>query len=288
MLDTVRADTARLTESEPTLSDKIGVALLHPGLHAVLCYRLAHWLYGHRLRLAAAVLSYLGSVLTGAQISPRASIGKGLVIYHPQGVVIGAGAVLGEHCTLVHGAVIGQLYGGGDRPSIGDRLFAGTGAKILGRVTIGHDVRVGANSVVITSIPDGASIAGNPARILNACSASIDPLDAELPAARVNGAASAPAVTTNGGPSRAVILERLLPLIASILEGPEQPIDEATGLLGEGIGVDSIEILKLVCAIEEEFDLTIDERELQPSYFRTVATVVTFIQAQLVHGEILA
>jgi serine O-acetyltransferase len=288
MLDTVRSDIARLTASEPTAADKIGVVLLHLGLHAVVSYRLAHWLHSHRLRLAAAVVSYLGSVLTGAQISPRASIGKGLVIYHPQGVVIGAGAVLGEQCTLVHGTVIGQLYGGGDRPSIGDRLFAGTGAKILGRVTIGHDVRVGANSVVITPIPDGASVSGNPARILSACRASMDALDHELAAAPVNGARSAQPVTTDGGPSRAAILERLLPLIASVLEDPRQPIDEGTGLLGEGIGVDSIEILKLVCAIEEEFELTIDERELQPSSFRTVASVVTFIQAQFVHGGILA
>jgi serine O-acetyltransferase len=277
MFETIRADVARLTDVEPGVVDKLGVVMLHLGLHAVLSYRLARWLHRRHLRLPAALLSYVSSVITGAQISPRASIGKGFVIYHPHGIVIGADAVVGDDCTLVHANVIGQHYGGGDRAVIGDRLFAGTGAKILGRVTIGNNVRIGANAVVITSLPDRVTVAGNPARVLNRNDASSPATPADLQRAATNSA----------GPRRG-ILERLAPLIAGVLDRPTEAIDETTGLLGEGIGVDSIEILKLVCAIEEAFEVTIDEAELMPSHFRTVGSLVTFIHEQLVHGGVSA
>jgi len=133
---------------------------------AVLLYRLSRWFQGHRVTPIAVVISYISSVLTGAQISARATIGKGFVIYHPHGTVIGATAVIGENCVLVHGNLIGQRYGGGDRPTIGDNFFAGSGAKILGAIQIGHNVRVGANSVVLSPLPDNATAAGIPATIV--------------------------------------------------------------------------------------------------------------------------
>jgi serine O-acetyltransferase len=277
MFDTVRSDIARLTDAESRTVDKVGVVLFHLGLHAVLGYRLARWLHCHRLGPVATIVSYLASIATGAQISPRARIGKGFVVYHPHGIVIGAGSVLGEGCTLVHGNVIGQLYGGGDRASVGDRLFAGTGAKILGGVTIGNDVRIGANAVVITSIPDRATVAGNPARVL--------PADASRNTPAVS---AAPTASTNGTSPRKATVDRLVPLIADVLDRPGEAIDEFTGLLGEGIGVDSIEVLKLVCAIEEQFEITIDEAELRPSQFRTVGTVATFVEEHLVHEGVVA
>lgn len=167
MLDAVRTDVHRLTESEHSLANKLGIFFLHIGLHAVLWYRVSHWLAMHHLGPVAAIIAYWAAVLTGAQISPRARIGKGLVIYHPHGVVIGATAVVGDYCTLTQTNVIGQLRGRGDRPTIGDYFYAGAGAKVLGPIRIGNHVKIGANSVVLDSLPDGVTAIGIPAIIVS-------------------------------------------------------------------------------------------------------------------------
>jgi serine O-acetyltransferase len=263
MLETVRADVRRMTAQEPGLASKVGLFFFHPGLQAVLFYRLARWLLLHRLGPFAVVTSYVNSVLTGAQISPRAIIGKGLRIYHPQGVVIGAGAAVGEHCTLSHGNMIGTFAGDEERPVIGDHFTAATGAKILGKITVGNYVRVSPNSVVITSLPDNVVATGVPARILLR----------EQPE-------TAPAAPGEGRPTAADTVERLVSLLRRNVEAVPLPatMDGSTGLLGEGIGLDSVEILKLVCAIEEEFGLTLDEGELTAARFKTVGSLAGFIQ----------
>ena len=166
MFEYVRADIRRLTDQEPSLVLKLAVVFFNLGLHAVLLYRLSRWLYLHHLGPLSVVITYFSSVFTGAQISRGAAIGKGLVIYHPQATVVGP-TVIGDYCTLMQSNVIGQLRGGGDRPIIGDHFYAGAGAKILGEIKIGHHVRVGANSVVIHSLPDGVTAIGVPAKITN-------------------------------------------------------------------------------------------------------------------------
>jgi len=162
----IRADIRRLTDAEPTALLKFAVVAFNLGLHAVLLYRLSHWLATHHLGWIAVLVAYWNSVLTGAQISPRAIIGKGLVIYHSHGMVIGTATVIGDFCSLMHTNVIGQHRGGGDRPTIGDHFYAGAGAKILGKITIGNHVRVGANAVVLHSLPDGVTAVGVPAKIV--------------------------------------------------------------------------------------------------------------------------
>src|SRR5712692_8316245 len=166
MFESVHADIRRVTAQESGWGSKLALFFFHPGLQAALFYRLARWLLLHHLGPLAVVTSYVSSVLTGAQISPRAVIGKALRIYHPQGVVIGAGAVVGDHCTLSHGNLIGTFAGDEERPVIGDHFSAATGAKILGKITVGNNVRVSPNSVVITSLPDDVVAIGVPARIL--------------------------------------------------------------------------------------------------------------------------
>jgi serine O-acetyltransferase len=263
MLESVRADVQRMTAQEQGLGSKIGLFFFHPGLQAVLFYRLARWLLLHRLGPFAVITSYVSSVVTGAQISPRAIIGKGLRIYHPQGVVIGAGAVVGEHCTLSHGNMIGTFAGDEERPTIGHHFSAATGAKILGKITVGDYVRVSPNSVVITSLPDNVVATGVPARILLR-----------------EQAEGSPAATGAAAPTAADTVDRLVALLRRNVEAVPLPtkMDGATGLLGEGIGLDSVEILKLVCAIEEEFELTIDESELTAARFKTVGSLAGFIQ----------
>jgi len=267
MFELVRADVARVTSQESGLASKVGLFFFHPGLQAVLLYRLARWLLLHHLGPLAVITNYVNSVLTGAQISPRAIIGKGLRIYHPQGMVIGAGTVVGEHCTLSHGNMIGTFAGDEERPVVGDHFTAATGAKILGKITVGNYVRVSPNSVVITSLPDNVVATGVPARIL----LREEPQTAALAAG-------------HGAPTAADTVERLIALLRRNVEAVPLPaaMDVSTGLLGEGIGLDSVEILKLVCAIEEEFSLTLDESELTATRFKSVGSLAGFIQEKRV------
>ena len=164
MFDRIRADIRRLIDAEPDFLTKTAVVLFNLGLHAVLIYRFGHWLSTHHLGGFAVLTAYCNSVFTGAQISPRALIGKGLVIYHPHGMVIGATSTIGDFCTLTQTNLIGQRYGRDDRPVIGDHFYAGAGAKIMGKIRIGNRVHVGANAVVLDSLPDDVTAVGVPAK----------------------------------------------------------------------------------------------------------------------------
>jgi serine O-acetyltransferase len=166
MFDFVRGDLQELAFQEGRTKVFHPGLFVHLGFHAVLLYRLSRWFHLHHVNAIAVLISYINSVLTGTQISPRATIGKGLVIYHPHGMVVGATAVIGENCVLTHGNMVGQRYGGGDRPTIGNNFYAGTGAKMLGAIQIGDNVRVAANSVVLSSLPDYATAAGIPATVV--------------------------------------------------------------------------------------------------------------------------
>jgi serine O-acetyltransferase len=166
MFERINSDIRRLTDVEPNLVTKLAVIIFNLGLHAVMLYRVSHWFSTHHLGALAVLTAYWNSVFTGAQLSPHAVIGKGLVIYHPQGIVIGATTVIGDHCTLMQTNVIGQYRGGGDRPTIGSHFYAGAGAKILGKITIGDHVKVGANAVVLQSLPDHVTAVGVPAKIV--------------------------------------------------------------------------------------------------------------------------
>jgi len=262
----VRADIGELTRRETSALAKLGVILLNPGLHAVLLYRLARWLHDLRLRPLALVTSYFSSALTGAQISARATIGPGLVIYHPHGIAIGATTVIGAHCTLIHANLIGQRIGTGDRAVIGDDFVAATGAKIIGRVRIGDRVRVGPNAVITRSIPHGVTVAGNPAKIVR---------DRGAPDSR---SAAHSALQANSD----AVLQRVVKAIASgsgvtTFNGS---LGAETVLLGAGVGLDSIEMLHLISAVEEEFGLTIDEGGIETRHLRTVGSLAAFIREQ--------
>jgi serine O-acetyltransferase len=166
MLDFVISDMRRITRVEKRWTHKAVCLAFNLGFHAVLLYRIANWFYRHKMLAIAVVISYFSSVLTGAQVSHRAIIGKGFQIMHPQGVVVGATAIIGDQCRLTSGVVIGQRHGGGDRPHIGTNFTVGTGAKILGRIDIGDFVQVGANSVVLKSLPSRVTAVGVPATIV--------------------------------------------------------------------------------------------------------------------------
>lgn len=261
MFERVRADIRCVLDQETGSVNKLGQLLFNAGLHTVLLYRLTRWLHLHHLELLALPVGYLSFALTGAHISRRAVIGKALFLPHPNGVVIGATTVIGDHCCLIGGNVIGQLYGQGDRPVIGNYFFGGAGAKILGKIKIGDRVRVGPNSVVIRSLPDNTTALGIPARIVF----------------RRGGAAP---TAPRRAPSHDEVTQRVRAVLKDCLRlgDPPDAIGEATPLVGKEMSPDSIDMLRLVCAIEEEFQIDIDESEETLSHFRTVGSLTAFIE----------
>jgi serine O-acetyltransferase len=135
-----------------------------PGIHALLSYRAAHALEDMRVPLLPRSLSMLTRALTGIEIHPSAHIGQGLFIDHGAGVVIGETAEIGDDVTLYQGVTLGGTgFATGKRhPTVQDNVTIGSGAKLLGPITIGHGAKIGANSVVITDVPPNSTVVGNP------------------------------------------------------------------------------------------------------------------------------
>ena len=123
---------------------------------------------GRRVPRLGTMIKQLNHLLTGADIAWQATIGDGLTLHHPTGVVIGPGVEIGDDCRVQQGVTIGGKGGRGmdGSPFIGDRVHIGTGAKVLGPVSVGDGCEIGANAVVITSIPPGSVAVGVPARVV--------------------------------------------------------------------------------------------------------------------------
>jgi serine O-acetyltransferase len=132
------------------------------------CHRLAHWLWGHRLRWLARWVSHWGRWLTGVEIHPGATIGRRVFIDHGMGVVIGETAEIGDDCTLYHGVTLGgtSWNKGRRHPTLERGVVIGAGAKVLGPITIGEGAKIGSNAVVVKDVPPGATAVGIPARII--------------------------------------------------------------------------------------------------------------------------
>ncbi len=164
MLNTIREDIRSIFERDPAARSTLEVLLCYPGLHAVWGHRITHWLWTHNLKLLARWGSQLARGLTGIEIHPGATIGKGFFIDHGMGVVIGETAEVGSDVTLYHGVTLGgtSLAKGKRHPTLGDRVVVGAGAKVLGAITIGEDSRVGANAVVVRSVPANSVVVGVP------------------------------------------------------------------------------------------------------------------------------
>lgn len=135
-----------------------------PGIHALLSHRLAHALDDAGVPVLPRSISVLARALTGIEIHPAAHIGQGLFIDHGSGVVIGETARIGNDVTLYQGVTLGGTgFATGKRhPTVQDNVTIGSGAKLLGPITIGHGAKIGANSVVITDVPPNTTVVGNP------------------------------------------------------------------------------------------------------------------------------
>lgn len=162
-------DVRTVQDSDPAARSAVEVILTYPGLHAVWGYRVAHWCWNHHLRFIARFIAACTRVVTNVDIHPAATIGKRLFIDHGIGVVIGETTEIGDDVTLYQGVTLGgtSLEHGKRHPTLLNGVTIGAGAKVLGAITIGHDARVGANSVVIRDVPAGAVVVGVPGQIIS-------------------------------------------------------------------------------------------------------------------------
>lgn len=168
MLAHIRDDIDAVRQRDPAARSGLEIALVYAGLHAVWAHRLAHRLWLKGSRFPARLLSHCARFLTGVEIHPGASIGERFFIDHGMGVVIGETAEIGDDVTLYHGVTLGgtSLEKGKRHPTIRDRVTVGAGAKILGNITIGADSRIGANAVVVKSVPENSVVVGVPGQIV--------------------------------------------------------------------------------------------------------------------------
>ncbi len=168
LLTTFRRDIASVFERDPAARSVLEILFCYPGLHAIWGHRISHWLWVHNLKLFARWSSQIARALTGIEIHPGATIGPGFFIDHGMGVVIGETAEVGANVTLYHGVTLGgtSINKGKRHPTLGDRVVIGAGAKVLGAITIGNDSRIGANAVVVKSVPSNSVVVGVPGQVV--------------------------------------------------------------------------------------------------------------------------
>ncbi|HHY89200.1 MAG TPA: serine O-acetyltransferase [Chloroflexi bacterium] len=168
VLATIREDIRCAFERDPAARSKLEVILAYPGLHAVWFHRINHWLWNRGLTTLARFLAHIARFLTGIEIHPAAKIGPRLFIDHGLGVVIGETAEVGANVTMYHQVTLGgvSLEKGKRHPTIEDDVVIGSGAKILGAITVGRGSRIGANAVVVKSVPPNSVVVGVPGQIV--------------------------------------------------------------------------------------------------------------------------
>jgi serine O-acetyltransferase len=170
MFSRIRSDIKAVFDRDPAARSTLEVIFCYPGLHAVWFHRVSHWFRNKDLWFLARLTSHLGRFLTGIEIHPGATIGKGFFIDHGMGVVIGETAEIGENVTLYHGVTLGGVSWEKIKrhPTLGDNVVIGSGAKILGPFTVGKDSKVGSNSVVVKEVPPNSTVVGIPGRVVMA------------------------------------------------------------------------------------------------------------------------
>ena len=168
MWKTIQQDVACVFERDPAARNTFEVLTTYPGVHAILHYRMANWMWRRGLKWLARVLSTFSRWMTGIEIHPGATIGHRFFIDHGMGVVIGETAEIGDDCTLYHGVTLGGTsWNRGKRhPTLRNGVVVGAGAKVLGPIVVNEGARIGSNAVVTKEVPAGVSVVGIPGRIV--------------------------------------------------------------------------------------------------------------------------
>ena len=168
MFSAIREQIDTIFREDPAAKSVIEIVLCYPGFQAILMHRLSHRLYRAQMPLLPRVLSQISRFFTGIEIHPGARIGRRFFIDHGMGVVIGETSEIGDDCLFYQGVTLGGTGNekGKRHPTLGNRVVVGTGAKILGSIRIGDDVKIGAGSVVVHPVPDKSTVVGIPGRVV--------------------------------------------------------------------------------------------------------------------------
>jgi len=163
-------------ERDPAAKGRWEIVFLYSGFHAMVAYRITHRLFKMHIPFVPRLFSQIARHFTGIEIHPGATIGRGLFIDHGMGVVIGETSILGDNITLYQGVTLGGTgkEKGKRHPTLGNNVVVGTGAKILGNITIGDNSYIGANAVVIKDVPPNSTVVGVPGRITKQDGKKID------------------------------------------------------------------------------------------------------------------
>lgn len=177
-------DLEAALKNDPAAKSKLEIVLTYAGFHAVLGYRIAHFVYKKlKLRLLARIISQIARFFTGIEIHPAAEIDGGLFIDHGSGVVIGETAEIGKNCTLYQGVTLGGTGKdtGKRHPTLQDNVMVSAGAKVLGPIVIGEGSKIGAGSVVLINVPSNSTVVGIPGRIVRRYGKKTNELDQTFP-----------------------------------------------------------------------------------------------------------
>ena len=179
VLDAFITDFRIVFERDPAARNWLEVIFCYPGIQALLLHRLANALFRLQLPLIPRMISHLARFLTGIEIHPGATIGKGVFIDHGMGVVIGETAIIGNYALIYQGVTLGGTGKelGKRHPTLGENVVVGAGAKVLGNLQIGNNVRIGAGSVVLRDVPSDCTVVGVPGRIVYRAGERVDPLE---------------------------------------------------------------------------------------------------------------
>jgi len=168
LIRNIRTDIQAVFNHDPAVKNVWEILFAYPGFHARQFHRLAHTLWNWHIPFFPRVISHFSRFLTGIEIHPGAEIGKGFFIDHGMGVVIGETSQIGDNVVLYQGVTLGgtSLQKKKRHPTLGNNVVIGTGAKLIGAITIGDNSKVGAGSVVITTVPPNATVVGVPGRVV--------------------------------------------------------------------------------------------------------------------------
>ena len=167
-LATFLADLRAPVERDPAADGWLDVFLSYPGFHAVTAHRAIHAMWKWHVPLLPRLMSEVVHRVTGIDIHPGATIGRGFFIDHGTGVIIGGTAIVGDDVTIYQGVTLGgtSLQRKKRHPTIGNNVVVGSGAAVLGDITIGDNVKIGANSVVVKDVPPNSTVVGIPGRVV--------------------------------------------------------------------------------------------------------------------------